>query len=442
MDQNEYDRSKDIILDLLGWGVEPEYLAGTGLSREVIFYVFTELRLRLPQNLDITGLTPYYPAPPNSEIAPPITTSQPRPLTSSLSNTMPPPAVPPRHDAPRVTHPSLPQKPPGHAPTQLDVPVTVPVVEQERPQATAEANLHDIEQQRKQELIARKAVQASRRNKPPLSATASLDQPPSMTDDVLMANVVPTESVDDFLKSIGPMTEMDNDRLPSYSRDTVPYERDHESPEAMEVDDIPGFGDFSSTSSRVDTPPRSASSTGPADADINRSMTGDISSGSDRQHDENVRRGTKRPVASDFVDFEPGPQRSTHASSNGGAQPPSLRRKTTGSFASVSGMRRCVIDLSDSEDDGEGDAHHGESLRGSRQYSPVPTRASIPSGGNGSWNQQQHRSNGHRNQSPAELYAKEEEIKQMKELIAQREQSRLKKLATVRPIALHFQLHL
>lgn len=441
MDQNEYDHSKDMILDLLGWGVEPEYLVEIGLSREVIFYVFTELRLRLPRNMDITGLTPYYPSPPTSETTPPTTTLQLR-RSSSSSLAMPPPAIPPRLDAPRVTHPSLPQKPPGYASAPPDVTTNTSTPEQEKTQSGVEANLHEIELQRKQELVARKAVQASRKNKATLLAAASPPHQPITTDDVHMTNVIPAESVDDFLKSIGPMTEIDNGRLSSYSPDTDDITRNHESPEAMEVDDIPGFGNVSATPSCIDTPPRSASSVDPVDAEISRALTDVVLSASDRQDYEHLRRGIKRPVASDFVDFEPGPQKSTNGSSNGGAQPPSLRRKTTGSFASVSGMRRCVIDLSDSEDDGEGDERTGENGHGSRRYSPIPSRASMSYVGNGSWSQQQHRSNGHRNQSPAELHAKEEEIKQMKELIAQREQSRLKKLAAVCSIVSYLQMHL
>ena len=61
MTQSEYDRAKDIILDLLGWGVPPEYLVKCGLSREILFYAFTELNLQLPRNLDTTELIPYTP---------------------------------------------------------------------------------------------------------------------------------------------------------------------------------------------------------------------------------------------------------------------------------------------------------------------------------------------------------------------------------------------
>lgn len=453
MDETQYETSKDIILDLLGWGVDPEYLVQSGLSREIIFYVFTELRLRLPRNLDITGLTPFYP--PTWEPVQPAVASQTSSIHSdSSSMVMPPPSIPPRHDAPRATHTSLPQKPlvpqgsptpspipivnPGR-PTQLDVLTTLHALEQERKQAVAETNLHEIEQQRKQELIARKAVQASRKTKAAQPAVVSLPGFGSRDEDVLMGNAVPAESVDDFLKSIGPISESNGVRISinTLEEDVAARASRHENPEAMEVDEIPGFGDASPTpvsGPLIQSPPSSTATSVFSEAASTETggshyIREDIPPGENVHLLELVRRGTKRPVASDFVDFESGPQRPSHGYSNGGSHPPSLRRKTTGSFASVSGMRRCVIDLSDSEDDGEGD---GPRTEGRRHYSPLPTRGSMPQIGNNNWNSSQYQSNGHLgNQSPAELYAKEEEIKKMKELIALREQSRLKKLAVV-----------
>lgn len=50
------------MLDVLGYGVPPEDLLGLGLSREFLYYAFTELKLRLPNNLDTSGLLPYNPS--------------------------------------------------------------------------------------------------------------------------------------------------------------------------------------------------------------------------------------------------------------------------------------------------------------------------------------------------------------------------------------------
>ena len=77
MNQEQYDTAKDIVLDLLGWGVPPEYLVDCGLSREIVFYVFLELNLRLPANLDVSGLPQmdsFYSASPEP-ISPPPTLS-------------------------------------------------------------------------------------------------------------------------------------------------------------------------------------------------------------------------------------------------------------------------------------------------------------------------------------------------------------------------------
>ncbi|KAJ6612277.1 hypothetical protein B0H10DRAFT_2053070 [Mycena sp. CBHHK59/15] len=53
MSPEELDSAKSIVLDLLGWGVEPEYLVECGVSAAVIYRIFTDLRLRLPRNLPV-----------------------------------------------------------------------------------------------------------------------------------------------------------------------------------------------------------------------------------------------------------------------------------------------------------------------------------------------------------------------------------------------------
>ncbi|KAJ7721716.1 hypothetical protein DFH07DRAFT_857449 [Mycena maculata] len=51
MTAEDLEHAKDIVLDLLGWGVEPEYLVECGVSAGTIRRIFTDLRLRLPKNL-------------------------------------------------------------------------------------------------------------------------------------------------------------------------------------------------------------------------------------------------------------------------------------------------------------------------------------------------------------------------------------------------------
>lgn len=44
-------QAKVLVLDLLGWGVPPEYLLQRGVSHALLYTVFTDLRLRLPESI-------------------------------------------------------------------------------------------------------------------------------------------------------------------------------------------------------------------------------------------------------------------------------------------------------------------------------------------------------------------------------------------------------
>lgn len=50
----ELSQAKSLVLDLLGWGVEPEFLVTSGVSAEALYRIFTDLNLRLPQNLEVS----------------------------------------------------------------------------------------------------------------------------------------------------------------------------------------------------------------------------------------------------------------------------------------------------------------------------------------------------------------------------------------------------
>ncbi|KAG6819361.1 hypothetical protein H0H93_012544 [Arthromyces matolae] len=54
----ELEMAKDDVLDLLGWGVPPEYLVECGISSPVIYRIFTDLHLRLPSNLSMPYVRP------------------------------------------------------------------------------------------------------------------------------------------------------------------------------------------------------------------------------------------------------------------------------------------------------------------------------------------------------------------------------------------------
>ena len=49
--EGQIDEAKNLVLDLLGWGVDPEYLVTSGVHPELIYRIFTDLNLRLPTNL-------------------------------------------------------------------------------------------------------------------------------------------------------------------------------------------------------------------------------------------------------------------------------------------------------------------------------------------------------------------------------------------------------
>lgn len=474
MNQAQYDAAKDIVLDLLGWAVPPDYLLDCGVSREIIFYVFSELNLRLPDNLDVTGLIPYLPITiPSSHVD--------HSYTSLDSLTMPPPPVP--FDAgrrPLSGHPSLPPKPvltgagsPSQSsrasppmPNQVATSNIRALSPNEAVQSTIASNLHDMERQRRQELLARKAVQASRRNKPaaPPSETDSIASSAQLDKDtdVEMASFVPSETVEDFLNSIGPGTDNNSTDLRYSNGD-----------ETMDVDEIPGLSRSASSSflpesSYVNTQsgdtmyadqltvsPSSAEFATEADGALSRERSNSSVDDQLALNQSQLRRGSKRPVAADFVDTD-GPRHHANGVSNGTHHPPlrHIRRKGS-SFASVSTMRRCVIDLSDS--DGEGDEYTSHDLgeyernrdanvNGSGYSSPVPTRAVVAAGGAVGWDAHAPPhphvapagTGSSRTMSPAALMEKEKEIWRMRQMIAEREQSSRAKKLTVSACIVRF----
>jgi len=297
VNQQQYDTAKDIILDLLGWGVPPEYLVDCGLSREIVFYVFVELNLRLPQNLDTGGLVPYTP--------------------ESVASARQAASLSMSQDAHRLDtkSPRSPVAKPDNAvsvpPKSEDIPSAAPATET----SVLPNSLNDMEMQRKQELLARKrAVIASRKQKQ-LTNTISVSHGGSSQDTPDEPSSAVSADVDSFLKSIeeGPTSSFPDD-------------------DVMDVDDIPGLGGLLPTQLRV-TPPSTSRLTPPyedslptlaspagssysateslrpaiektdsvSSVDSSASATREHSRGSPR-HDSQSRRGAKRPVASDFVD--------------------------------------------------------------------------------------------------------------------------------------------
>ncbi|KZT18437.1 hypothetical protein NEOLEDRAFT_169350 [Neolentinus lepideus HHB14362 ss-1] len=457
LNAQQYETAKDIVLDLLGWGVPPEFLVSCGLSREIVFYVFSDLNLRLPANLDTTGLIPD--ASHEGQTFAPIST-----LAETQISLLGLPTNDNRH--PSSSHHNLPPKPaasqfglpskplPGSssAPELGSVdssPVITPAT------SVNGTNLHDIEQLRRQELLARKAVQASRKAKHPsldIETAVASARPSSIVtalSDVEMSMPVPDETVDDFLKSIGPTSsvlpglEIGRESL-GQGRSTSRDDMDVDTP-VLKVPQHTSQGNrpLSAQSAGMSLSPVTpseiavSSSGGPpsSTASTFSSMlsNGDVDTMTELEPRASVlpptlRRGTKRPVAADFVDMEPGPSRPHPLSISSFARSTLSATRKPGSFASVSGMRRCVIDLSDSEE--EEDESNDVSRREQGSFSPMPssarasgtvsTRTITPPGSN----------------VPPDLLEKEREIQRMRELIAQKEQRRHRKLAeTSRPFS-------
>ncbi|KAI0084814.1 hypothetical protein BDY19DRAFT_969328 [Irpex rosettiformis] len=445
MTEDQYNTAKDLILDLLGWGVPPEYFVEYGLSREILYFVFLELNLRLPTNLDVSGLPPppsprtvRYSSP--EPISPPVPTfNRPRSLSAAVVRQA-------------QGHPSLPQKPRTSQGTPIGEGVLfsataapfIPVPGNSMTQETP--NTIDIELQRKQELLARKAVLASRKSKqtavptPGFSTHSTLEarlSDPKLSD---AASTVPKQAVDDFLKSIGSID----------SPAPTPLNQDND----MDVDGpIPGLTSTLPTPAWLAPSPQlsevrslSASTSGifPSGPEVNMlsqrpSMDRDMLDRSQSRSDEKSdfsepqtrepslgpKRGTKRPVASDFVDADPGPSRSYYSGYRdyySGHSYPSRARPQ--SFAGIPTLRRMVIHLSDTSDDE--DDEDAPPCEASQSHAPrrpqlptyIATTTSSPIVGTP-------------NQAitPAALQEKEEEIKRMKEKIAQRERARMEKLA-------------
>ncbi|KAG1759131.1 hypothetical protein EDD22DRAFT_995734 [Suillus occidentalis] len=62
MTRQDLDHTKNLVLDLLCWGVSPECLAEAGVSAGVSYRVFTDINLRLPTNLALPPTRPLTPS--------------------------------------------------------------------------------------------------------------------------------------------------------------------------------------------------------------------------------------------------------------------------------------------------------------------------------------------------------------------------------------------
>jgi len=411
--QAQYEIVKDVILDLLGWGVPPAYLMDCGVSREAIFYVFSELNLALPEHFDVSGFVPYLP-----------------------EAVMPPPPLPGGWTKAIDT-----QSHPSSA-------VRSPLAKASFLPNSPSVDLHDIERQRRQELLARKAAQASRRTRHSTSIDSSTGTISVAQEHSGVTPASATEAVDDFLNSIGSIPEVG-----VRTRSVSPSSERRDASDKMDVQETTepstadlqlrdSFGNLSTlvegNSSIIEqTPPISAETPITSNnAHVLASVEAPPTSGSSstfsqasdteeraRSHLRSIphapslpsRRSMKRAVATDF-DFDAVPRR------NGFSQPPPAKQPRT-TFGNI-GSRRCVIELSDSEGE-DGSSRHVLSAPFLEQTSSRRSKSTAyPSLSVGK------PSTPNVSVSPSALLQKELEIQRMRDLIARcEEETRMKKLA-------------
>ncbi|KAI5118806.1 hypothetical protein M0805_005148 [Coniferiporia weirii] len=467
MSMDQFNLVKELVLDLLGWGVSPEYLVDCGLTREAIFYTFTELNLRLPRNLDVSGLSPFPP-----------------PELTVVNNTQQSQIVPTRRQS--ISHP-LPVKPAGYTVVPPVVSANADVIKNN----INSHNLSDMEAQRRQELQARKAVLATRKKKITI-VTSEQGAASSPTTHSAVANtsvnlgafvsVAPTEAVDDFLNSMledtAPLpVSAPPSRLRALSGGValgiLPVLDSPVSTDAMDVDadDIPGLGshrrqhypDSMHTLQARSPSPQNIASAGASSSIMETGLDGvnvslrstptptpTVSADIDRvmiqipsAQTVHNKRGTKRPVAMDFVDLDQNVPTITRSTMYPPAvHPPYMRRKME-SFAGLGAnkSRRCVIDVSDSEEEEPGGRGHDEegvaSVSSSSNQDGLRVNFSTSSSRPESSRPPSRISNTPAKPAspnlptPETLMEKEKEIKRMRELIARRELLRLRKLAEV-----------
>ncbi|KAI0693975.1 hypothetical protein BC835DRAFT_1351463 [Cytidiella melzeri] len=457
MTQTQYDTAKDLVLDLLGWGVPPEYLVGCGLSREIIYFVFLELNLRLPTNLDTSGLPP-----PTTGPSVPVHYASPEPISPAASSFHRQRSQSIASTRQSQGHPSLPQKP--SAPqgrtvgdgASLSATATLGTPSTPATPETA-TSLIDMELQRRQELLARKAVLASRKSKQASSTTSTPTSVTTTTRVTLESRIsdpkqaetvasVPKQAVDDFLNSIGSAAaesssqtihddEMDVDGpIPGLSA-TIPTSA--QLIPSRKLSEAPSTAASDVLSSNVAFPSMSDSESSNRRLSVVRNANGRSMSRSDEKSDTSdpqtrepslgPRRGTKRPVAADFVDMEPGSSRSHFSGYTDYYGAHHVPRRRPQSFAGVTTSRRMVIHLSDTSEDDEDEsaedtgpsvAHSHRPHHRSRHGNRLAVASSAPTIGspNGA-------------STPAALLEKEQEIKKMREMIALRERARKDKLA-------------
>ncbi|KAF5360366.1 hypothetical protein D9756_004912 [Leucocoprinus leucothites] len=333
----EYTTAKDIVLDLLGWGVPPQYLVDCGLSKDLVICVFTELQLKLPLELD----GPHETDVSSSSGSPSHADSFPgNHLIPHYEDSVDDSSAPGMHTPEHVSH--------SMASSTQPAALVSPTPQE----------LQDMERQRRQELLARKkAALATRKAKPSVDFNPSSSQ--IEDSDMVMAPSVVTEAVENFLSSIGPISQGEEPLRKDQTPESPPETHD-----LADSDEIPGLGN--SRSDLAASSPRSGDPTPSPPANNITTSSTPVQQSPELSFGRLGRsKGVKRPVAFDFVDVEDRYLSKANSSI--------LARRIEGpgmNFSSIKSSRRCVIDLSDSEDD---DTPYYVSSEFSKRSHTVPT---------------------------------------------------------------------
>lgn len=331
----EIFQAKVLVLDILGWGVPAVYLLECGISELAVVVCLSELKLRIPKVLEHLIDQAEQDIRRAAEAISVQTGSQNRPQTP-LSATAAP------------FHPTLQQ--PVASTSQQHA-------------ATKPVDLNDIEQQRRQELLARRAVLQSMQKAKGISSQFDADHglPGSSASTVSALPTPPIQDgeVDAFLADLIPDGDVVMENGQQHEQLEVEQalvgQSEDESRSRTRSPPTP-HDTLSAQYGNYSAPPRFATDTtnGWTDYAAPGSAPSSHTYPSRFQPSANQRRNAKRPVAADFVEYA---SQDTSGASTSRVAPP--RSYTTDSNNSAKRRRhfgpstqhRLVIELSD--DDGE-----------------------------------------------------------------------------------------
>lgn len=429
MSDDEIFEAKVIILDILGWGVPSQYLLDCGISPLAIVVCLSDLRLRIPRDLEflIRDAEQHV-----------VTASQQLPggyhVNGKILSAQAPPFVPHRAD------PVSPTPPPATPPTDLD----------------------NIEQQRKQELLARRAVlQSMKKPKGLPSSISHVDndvpysspRPYQENGHIFAPHAQEEDAVDAFLDGLmtgrgGDDANMEdgqaNDQMEVEQAlvATTPEEMDEEptpTPFAESSNAPPQLSAGYDTSSTFNPGPSYSQSTGSfaggangwdsgpstSSAAAHRTLPPSANTSHIRQQQQQAgptRKNTKRPVAADFVEY--------NASQDASPVPSQLRIAPARSYTSESTtsngvhrrrhlgpviQQRLVIDLSD--DEGSTDGEHDGTTRVKNGHSRTTVGGPSSSGLNANIGREGSTSSVVDEEKQKLLQQKQKEIELMRERI-------------------------